>query len=421
MNTYYRPQLIQLFHEAIHAVKGEVCVAHWLRQNPIKGPVHLLAIGKAADSMVRGALQVLPQQIEDALVITKVGHCGDFAPRIHCVEASHPLPDQTSLAAGRQLLHFIQAIPPHSQTLVLISGGASALVEVLPEDISLGEWQRATQWLLSHDYSIVQINAVRKRLSCIKAGRLAHYFADRRAICLLISDVPGNDPAVIGSGLLVPDKTNVSDLGATDWMSTLPAHIIDLLNRAPASPASNDSCFRSIRVEIVATLQDAKKAVHSAAQKLGLDSFFHEEFIAGDAAQAGRRLARRLLQGPPGLHIWGGETTVTLPEHPGRGGRSQTLALAAAQELADIPKVLLLAAGTDGTDGPGDVAGAIVDGGTQARGLRNLGAQTQPLPWYLEHADAGTFLQASGDLVRTGPTGTNVMDVVLGLKWDATD
>jgi len=415
VNTFYRQQLIKLFLEGVDAVKGEVCVSQWLNDHPIKGPVHLLAIGKAAASMSRGALQVLPQQIEDGLLITKTGHCESLAQGIDCLEAAHPMPDQSSLTAGRQLLHFVQAIPPHSQTLVLISGGASSLVEVLPEEISLEQWQQATQWLLGHDCSIDQINAVRKRLSCIKAGRLAHYFADRRVICLLISDVPGDNPAVIGSGLLVADHQPDVD---KSWLAGLPAHVAELINRAPPPPAYNDSCFKSIRVEIVATLGDAKTAVQAAAQKLGLSSIFHDEFICGDGVQAGRRLAQQLLQSPPGLHIWGGETTVTLPQNPGRGGRNQSLALAAARELSNVPNVFLLAAGTDGTDGPGEFAGAIVDGGTRERGLQKLNNRKRLLDWYLENADAGTFLQASGDLIRTGPTGTNVMDLILGLKME---
>jgi hydroxypyruvate reductase len=402
--------LLQLFHQAIDSVKGETCVARWLNHHRILGPVHLIAVGKAAASMAQGAITALSTQIEEGLVVTKTGHCQSFEPRIRCLEAAHPLPDDSSLQAGNQLLHFIQAIPLHSQSLVLLSGGASSLVEVLPQAITLRDWQNTTKWMLGHRYSIDQVNYVRKRLSCIKAGRLAQYFADRRVICLMISDVPKDDLSIIGSGLLVPEHN-----GAEDWIEDLPQSIADLIRFAPPLPASNDPCFNTIRTELVATLADAKKAVESAAQSLGLPTYCHEPFIDGDAVEMGRTLAQRLLQAPAGLHIWGGETTVQLPDNPGRGGRNQSLALAAAEVLHDHPEVFFLAAGTDGTDGPGEFAGAIVDGGTQSRGKKNL-PPGRSLSWYLDHADAGSFLQASGDLIQTGPTGTNVMDLMLGLK-----
>ncbi len=410
INTQYRQQLIQLFHQAIAAVRGETCVARWLQHHPVMGPVHLIAIGKAAASMTNGALTVLPEQIEEGLLITKTGHCHPFDQRIRCLEAAHPVPDKTSLHAGNQLLHFIQAIPLHSQVLVLISGGASSLVEVLPQDITLEDWQETTQWLLGHRFSIDQINYVRKRLSCIKAGRLAHYFADRRVQCLLISDVPEDDPSIIGSGLLVPEHQH-SDA----WIEELPESITKLIHRAPPFPASNDPCFKTVQIEVIASLEDAKKAVESAAQQMGLPTYYYDDFIAGDAVEMGRELAKRLLQAPVGLHIWGGETTVQLPDNPGRGGRNQSLALAAAEGLRDHQNVFLLAGGTDGTDGPGENAGAIVDGETASRGLQTL-SHERSVSWYLDHADAGSFLEASGDLLHTGPTGTNVMDLILGLK-----
>lgn len=411
MTSYSRQQLIQLFQQGIDAVRGEACVARWLDKHPIKGPVHLIAIGKAADSMARGALLGLGDQIEAGLLITKTGHAEAFDARFQVIESAHPIPNLTSLEAGNQLLHFVQAIPLHSQVLVLISGGASSLVEVLPQEISLGQWQQATQWLLAHSFSIDQINYIRKRLSCIKAGRLAHYFADRRVIALMISDVPGDDPGTIGSGLLVPERGK-----AGAWLADLPAHIRELIHRAPPLPASNDPCFKSIQIDIVATLTAAKQAVEKAAQQMGMQTFYYDEFVSGDALETGRRLANHLLHGPAGLHIWGGETTVELPDNPGQGGRNQSLALAAARVLRDSTDVALLAGGTDGTDGPGEFAGAVVDGGTESRGLQVLHDPQRPLDWYLDHADAGTFLHASGDLIRTGPTGTNVMDLILGLK-----
>jgi hydroxypyruvate reductase len=168
-----------------------------------------------------------------------------------------------------------------------------------------------------------------------------------------------------------------------------------------------------VRVALVATLDDARRAAADAARHLGLGARVHPELVAGEAVAAGARLAQALRQAAPGeVQIWGGETTVRLPPVPGRGGRCQTLALAAARALAGCDDVWLLAAGTDGSDGPGDDAGALVDGGTTARAaLHGIDAAQA-----LAAADAGTLLEASGDLMQTGPTGTNVMDLVLGLR-----
>lgn len=420
-NTIHRMQLLNMLNAAIERVRGDRCVECWLQKHPVKGPVHLVAIGKAAASMAQGALTALPTQIEEGLIITKKNHCGSFISgegnsHIVCIEAAHPIPDQSSLDAGNRLLHFIQAIPLHSPVLILISGGTSALVEVLPQNVSLQDWRQVNQWLLAHSFSIDQINTVRKRISCIKGGRLAPYLADKRVMCLMISDVKDNDPSVIGSGMLAANRS-IGDQDVDEAMiDELPSHIMDILTSASQLPVPNDPCFKSINIDLIATLQDAKNAAKNAALELGYEVFYHDEFVEGDAIEAGQALAAQLLQGPAGVHIWGGETIVELPEKPGRGGRNQNLALAAAQVLNGNSNVFFLAAGTDGTDGPGEDAGALVDGGTQTRGMAVLGRANQSIDWYLKNADAGTFLDASGDLIRTGPTGTNVMDLMVGLK-----
>jgi glycerate 2-kinase len=219
---------------------------------------------------------------------------------------------------------------------------------------------------------------------------------------LAISDVRGDDPAVIASGpLTLPrDAGDIAALPA-DWRG-LGARV------TPPDPA----WFDTVDYEIVATLDDAKRAAALVLQR-DWPVVLHPEFVAGDALDAGRRLARVLIEAEPGgVHIWGGETTVVLPPRPGQGGRNQSLALAAAIALAGAGRIALLAAGTDGSDGPTDDAGALVDGGTLERGeLAGLDAAAA-----LAAADAGRFLAASGDLIHTGPTGTNVMDLMLGLR-----
>jgi hydroxypyruvate reductase len=400
-----RRLLLELFQAGVQAVDGRQCVRRFLAAEPISTEVYVIAVGKAACSMARGAHEALGPQIRDALVVTREGYADALPWPV--VEAGHPVPDARSLAAGETLVRFIAALPPDAHVLALWSGGASALVERLPFGVDLNQLQRINDWLLGHDLDIVEMNRLRKRVSLIKGGRLAVMLAPRRVTCLAISDVPGDHPRSIGSGPLVADESP-----STTPKSLLPDFVRAALDAAPPMPRADDPCFANVRVEIIARLADAKAGVAAAARARGYRVVVEDEFVAGDAVQAGARLAQTLLQYVPGVvHIWGGETTVRLPPRPGRGGRNQSLALAAAFQLAGHEGAYFLAAGTDGSDGPTADAGALVDAGTIARGAAaGLDARAA-----LSRADAGTFLEASGDLIDTGPTGTNVMDLMLGL------
>lgn len=405
----HRQNLLAIFYSALARVGGRACVKRYLEKHTPRGPAYLIAIGKAAAAMAQGAFDTLGAQIRDGLVITKHGHAESLP--WPCLTAGHPFPDEASLRAGDELLRFAERIPAGGKVLVLLSGGASALVERLPDGISLAQLQALNDWLLGAGLDIHACNYVRKRISLIKGGRLAQRLAPRQMLCLIISDVPGDDPATVGSGPLVPDAS-----GGVEPAPLLkaPGFVRELLARAPALPAAADSGFKHIETVIVANLDDAKRAAADAARARGYNALLDTEFVSGDALLAGARLAQRLLDAAAGsVHIWGGETQVTLPQNPGRGGRNQSLALAAALALRDRGRVLFLAAGTDGTDGPGEDAGALIDGSTVARGEQHgLNAELA-----LAQADAGSFLQASGDLLRTGPTGTNVMDLMLGLRY----
>jgi hydroxypyruvate reductase len=403
-----RGQLLQLYRQGLGAVEGRRCVARHLRAHPIAGPVRAVAIGKAAESMLAGAREVLGAELVAALLITRQGHALARAPAgTEIIEAGHPLPDAGSLLAGRRLLEFLAAGPADAQWLFLISGGASSLIEVPVADMGLPELRRFNQWLLASGLPIAQMNALRRRLSCIKGGRLLARLQGGPARALLISDVPGDDPAVIGSGLLFPP----ADEPALE-QAMLPAWLRDWLLRAGESTLDALSHTVPVTGEIVAGLDLALDAIEEAARVAGLPVYRQARRLEGDAESTGRELAGALLQGPAGVYLWGGETTVRLPEHPGQGGRCQHLALAAATVLAGRRGMALLAAGTDGSDGPGDAAGACVDGGTLARGTaEQLDARAA-----LVQADAGRFLAAAGDLLDTGPTGTNVADVAIGIK-----
>jgi glycerate 2-kinase len=400
--------VLKIFHAALAAVHGTACVERFLTVRCLTGAVHAVAVGKAAGAMLDGARAALQGQLQTALLITKPGHLSpgiQHLAGVTVMEAGHPVPDARSLLAGQALLDFIAALPGDAQVLFLISGGTSSLVEVLPPGMSLNDLRRVNQWLLASAWDIHRMNILRKRLSCIKGGRLAAHLCGRRVMQLLISDVPGDRPADIGSGLLVAEEeSKIVDTALSPWLRTL-------LKSSPSAPP-DPSCFANIETHIVASLDHALAAAAQEAEKLAFATQIHTERLSGDAATLGRRLAAELLDGPAGVHIWGGETTVALPANPGRGGRNQHLALAAAAALAGHDKVWLLAAGTDGSDGPGEDAGAVIDGGTLARGeLDGLNAAV-----CLHRADAGSFLEASGDLISTGPTGTNVMDMVIGLK-----
>lgn len=407
-----REHLLQIFQAGLAAVRGELCTHRALQDCDFSSSVAVIALGKAASSMMLGAIAALDENMQAGLLITKEGHCGERLlgmKNIQCLESAHPVPDQRSLNAGQTLLSFLEKQSAKTDFLFLISGGASALVEVLPDGLQLQDVQRANQWLLGSGWDIAAMNRLRQSLSCIKGGRLAQRLVERNTKCLMISDVPGDSPQIIGSGLLSPalgDESPFVDI--PDWLAALP--------KAPPAPVEHDTCFNTIEINVVATLTDAMQAAKSMAVTLGYETFLHESLLAGDAQCVGQQLACELCDGGFGLHIWGGETTVHLPDKPGRGGRNQHLALAAAAELSGNTHHYFLAAGTDGSDGPTQDAGALVDGFTVQRGKQN-GFDVQET---VANANAGAFLHASGDLIVTGPTRTNVMDLVLALKLPAT-
>jgi len=404
-----RQVLQDVYLAGLSAVHGTHCVADYLGRTPHKNKVAIVAIGKAASAMAIGALQALESRVGRGLIITKEGHVDNelgHDGRLICIEAGHPVPNRGSLAAGSTLCRFLDATPDDEELLFLISGGASSLVEVLPEGVTLDALARVNHWLLGSGLSIIEMNQVRQSLSLIKGGRLVHRLGEHQVTNLMISDVPGNDPAIIGSGLL---KT--SQAGAR-FSPRLPGWIQQLLANAPAISTATGRVEQHVLADNTVALQ----AMAGRGNALGIPVTIMDEMLAGEAARAGHEIVSRLKQLPAGMYLWGGETTVTLPDSPGRGGRNQHLALAAASVLKGNKDIALLAAGTDGTDGPTHAAGAIVDSGTLDRGS----ACGQTAAGCLEKADAGTYLEASGDLITTGPTGTNVMDVVIGLRMNAT-
>lgn len=334
--------------------------------------------------MMLGAHDALGTSIERALVITKDGHVPpqlETIPGVEILESAHPVPDERSLAAGARLLRWVDELPELVDPLFLISGGSSSLVEVLEAGTSFADLERFTAEGLAAGIAIGELNARRARHSLIKGGRLTARLEGRAARALFISDVPGDDPAVIGSGLL---------------------------GLAGESP---DRVERTV----VASIDHAVQSVAAAATEMGLVAEPSPRRFDGDVMRLAVRFAHELDLSAAEVRVWGGESTVQLPEHPGRGGRNQHLGLAVARLIAGRPDLLFLAAGTDGTDGATEDAGALVDADTCARlALAEVDADA-----CLRDADSGSALVAAGDLVHTGPTGTNVGDLVIGLKLSA--
>lgn len=399
-----RQDVLTVFAAALDAVRGDRAVAQALGECPLPGDWHVVAIGKAAAAMWQGASRVLGERVVAGLVITKHGHAQglDAGAGVELIESDHPVPGDASLHAGQRLLAFLDGAPAEARFLFLISGGASSLVEVLPEGMTATRLAELTAWLLGSGLDIGQMNAVRKRVSRIKGGGLLHWLRGRETQGLLISDVPGDDPGVIGSGLLVPEVVPLPS-GLPDWVQEL------------VEPQGGVAESGNVTCRVVANRERALEAAAGCAEQLGYPVHVHGEFLDGDAAETGASLGETLRSADAGIHLWAGETTVHLPAGPGRGGRNQHLALAGARALAGVAGIYLLAAGTDGTDGPTEDAGALVDGETVSR-IRLDGLDPERA---LARADAGTALETAGDLVQTGPTGTNVMDLVIGLKADA--
>ena len=388
MNRQQRKEaLLALFQAGVDAVGGYQATRRALSTEDFASPVHLVALGKAADAMARGALSVLGDRLVSGLVVTKHDHLSDQVrtdSRLECIEAGHPVPDEHSLRGGARLYNFVRALPEDAQLVFLVSGGTSALVEHLDNELTLDDLKAATDRMLASGAAIGEMNRQRRQLSLIKGGKLAKVVRCK-VLQLLISDVPGDVPGDIGSGLLIPDT-------ATGMHEQLPV-------------------WQRIQTRIIASSSIAQAAVVVAAAEQGLVVQQPSGNLDGDMAEVHARVKSSLLTAKPGLYVWGGEPTVVLPQSPGRGGRNQHLALLLADAAATHGNVSVLVCGTDGTDGPTNDAGGLVD----ETSLHRAKEHSLNIDQYLQRADAGTALAQLDLLVTTGPTGTNVMDLCIAV------
>ncbi|QJF50427.1 glycerate kinase type-2 family protein [Roseobacter ponti] len=359
-----------LFDAGVRAVRGDTSVAGALIDTPCPTPDQIIAVGKAAAAMARAAADQFGEV--PLLIVTKYGHSADAPDHAEIIEAAHPVLDENSLKAGARIREVVGAVAQGSHLMMLVSGGASALAEDPVDGLDLAGLSARAREMLASGADIHAMNAARKKLSRVKGGALLREFKGARVSTLAISDVEGDALSVIGSGI----------------------------GDAPEDPPFE------FHPRIVASNHIARAAVSAAAAERGLPVQTNAETLYDDINTIAPQIVERLKSGAPGLHLFGGEPTVVLPENPGQGGRNQALALLIARGISGTHGLQVLVAGTDGTDGPTDAAGALVDGDTwEASGDDAL-----------KRADAGPWLDARGALLRTGPTGTNVMDLVIALK-----
>jgi glycerate-2-kinase len=414
-----------IFTAALAAVEPRAAARRWLERTPCtpRGRIVLVGAGKASAALAQGVEDVLGDRVAGGVIITKHGH-GLPLTRTRVIEAGHPVPDAAGERAVLELERVVAGLSRDDLVIVCLSGGASALLPSPREGLTLEDEQAVAGLLLASGADIAQMNCVRKKLARLKGGGLARACAPAEVLTLAISDVIGDDWGVIGSGPTSPDATSFADalvvclrFGILDRL--LPS-ARGLLERGAAGLEADtlkpgDPVFARVRNVLLSSNREALDAADRRACALGYEVVRESAPLKGEAAARGAALAELLMAARlPGRRLCllaGGETTVTLGDAPGRGGRNQELALAAAMQLEDEAGVALLSGGTDGNDGPTDAAGGLVDGETAKRARR---AGLDPGAHLARH-DAYPLLQTTGDLLVTGPTGTNVMDVVIGV------
>ncbi len=357
----------------------------------------VLAIGKAAPGMMQGALDALGDRVTFGIVAgNKPDRQIRLPAHIACFAGGHPVPDEDSLVAGRAVEAALA--DASRRWIVLVSGGASAALELPRDGYGLPELQAINRTLLASGLPIADINAVRRCYSRSKSGGLLALCRGRVLKQYFIADVPGADISVVSSGPFAP--TPIPD--------------IRRLRTALPSLDIPDPLVHSAGLPETELLADNRVAIDTAAGYLESLSMAVQakHSFNDDVETLARRIVAELEQGGSGAYVYGGESTIVLPDNPGRGGRNQHLALLLAEAIAGSPDITVLCAGTDGIDGNSEDAGAIVDGGTVQR-IADAGLNVAAL---LAGADSGKGLDASGDLLHSGATGTNVMDLVIALK-----
>jgi hydroxypyruvate reductase len=433
-----RENAIQLFNTAVAAVQPQKLIPEYLfiEQHQLHifdqqfsigeiQKIYIVGSGKASAAMAKVVQDVLGDLITAGLVVTKYGHSVALE-NIICIEAAHPVPDQQGVAATNATLQLLKQVKKNDLVICLISGGASSLWIDVPEGLSLADIQLTFQLLLNCGASIDEVNTIRKHMSVVKGGQLLQYAPAARWFTFIISDVPGDDLTAIASGPTVPDNTSFDDtlqiISRYNLIDQLPISVYQRIMDGckgilPDTFKEQHTVFERVTNKIIGNNSIALKAAELKAIQLGYHICSVESGLTGDAEQVGRSLIHFCInyQGlKPACLLLGGETTVMVTGN-GIGGRNQQMALSALLELASVDdkafsnKITFLSAGTDGTDGPTDAAGAMVDVDIISA-ANELHLDTAK---YLLNNDAYTFFEQTGGLLKTGATHTNVMDLVV--------
>ena len=408
-------------------IKGRIGEIRSIYREGNYGKLYLVSFGKAAYPMTKAVSDLADDILTKGIMITKYGHVpqeGGISRKIEVYEAAHPVPDLQGVLATERVIDLLEQADSATLVVCLISGGGSALLVAPHKDISLAEKQEITELLLKAGANIQELNTVRKHLSRIKGGRLAEIAYPARVLSLILSDVIGDPLDVIASGPTSPDQSTFQDalevIKRHDLEGKIPEKAGLILKRGaageiPETPKEGNPIFARVQNVIIGSNKKAIETAKREAEGRGYQTKIVSADLQGEARDAAAWLAekavearRRLAMGSQGkiCLISGGETTVTVRGN-GLGGRNTELALVFAEEIKGMEGITLLSAGTDGTDGPTDAAGAIVDGYTVER-AEAAGINPEN---YLKDNDTYHFFKAAGGLFITGPTGTNVMDL----------
>lgn len=407
MNESVRRDARAIVDAAIGAVLPDAAVCSALEGRRFPGRTVLVAVGKAAWRMAREAVDVLGG-VDAGIAITKYGHVMGEIPGVVCREAGHPVPDANGFAATEEALGLVSGLSPDDTVILLLSGGGSALLEkpLVPAD----ELADITGQLLACGAGIAEVNAVRKRLSAVKGGRLAQLCAPARVLAVVLSDVLGDPLDVIASGPAYPDASTCADA-----LRVVGRYGLRLSQEALAClERETPKALDNVETLVTGSVRELCRAASEAAERLGYEAVLLTDRLDCEAREAGRFMAS-ILRSHAGdgrrlAFVAGGETVVRVVGS-GRGGRNQELALAACEGIAGLSNAVLISVGSDGTDGPTDAAGGCVDGDSLHE-LAGCGIDARAA---LGNNDSHTALAAIGGLVVTGPTGTNVNDVAVGL------
>jgi glycerate 2-kinase len=430
--VFNHKRLVDMFYTALQAVdpyKSTSLYTDKIRsffQNGQYKSLIVIGFGKASCHMTKSIQDQLFDLIDSGIVITKYGHCPPSyrSENVKIIEAGHPVPDENGLKGTEEIIRLLKNSKENTLVVCLISGGGSALLVAPYEGITLKEKQKITQQLLKAGANIYELNTVRKHISRVKGGRLAEIAYPARVFSLILSDVIGDRLDVIASGPTSSDRTTYKDaltiLKKYNLIKSAPRSVVGILNKGinsliPETPKEGNIIFKYVENMVIGSNKILLDAAKKKAEKLGFDVEIISSEISGEAKDVGKWLAQKSLtiKGSKDKKIKkskylisGGETTVTVKGN-GLGGRNMELALSFAIEINGIDGITLLSAGTDGTDGPTDAAGACVDGQTVSK-AKAIGIDPEA---YLRNNDSYNFFKKTNELFNTGPTGTNVMDI----------